>query len=34
VLQQGAAFPAGNAITLLVWAAVAITLAARMFRWE
>jgi ABC-2 type transport system permease protein len=34
VLQQGAAFPAGNAITLAVWAAVAITLAARMFRWE
>jgi ABC-2 type transport system permease protein len=34
VLQQGGAFPAGNAITLAVWAAAAITLAARMFRWE
>jgi len=34
VLQTGAAFPAGNAITLAVWAAGAITLAARMFRWE
>ena len=34
VLQQGVVFPAGNAITLAVWAAAAITLAARMFRWE
>jgi ABC-2 type transport system permease protein len=34
VLQQGAVFPAGNAVTLAVWAAAAITLAARMFRWE
>jgi ABC-2 type transport system permease protein len=34
VLQTGAVFPAGNAITLAVWAAGAITLAARMFRWE
>jgi hypothetical protein len=34
VLQQGAVFPAGNAVTLLVWAVVAITLAARFFRWE
>jgi ABC-2 type transport system permease protein len=34
VLQSGAVFPAGNAITLAVWAAGAITLAARMFRWE
>ncbi len=34
VLQRGAVFPAGNAITLAVWAAVAIILAARMFRWE
>jgi ABC-2 type transport system permease protein len=34
VLQHGAAFPAGNAITLAVWAAAAIALAARMFRWE
>ena len=34
VLQQGAAFPVGNAVTLLIWAAVAITLAARTFRWE
>jgi len=34
VLQQGVAFPAGNTITLVVWAAVAITLAARTFRWD
>ena len=34
VLQQGVAFPAGNTITLVVWAAAAITLAARTFRWE
>src|ERR1700724_2303184 len=34
VLQQGVVFPAGNTVTLAVWAAVAITLAARMFRWE
>jgi ABC-2 type transport system permease protein len=34
VLQTGAVFPAGNAITLAVWAVVAITAAARMFRWE
>src|ERR1700690_3240731 len=34
VLQHGAVFPAGNTITLLVWAVVAITFAARMFRWE
>jgi len=34
VLQHGTAFPAGNTITLAVWAVVAITLAARMFRWE
>jgi ABC-2 type transport system permease protein len=34
VLQLGAAFPAGNIVTLLVWAAVGITLAARTFRWE
>ncbi len=34
VLQQGVAFPVGNAVTLLIWAAVAITLAARTFRWE
>jgi ABC-2 type transport system permease protein len=34
VLQQGSAFPVGNAVTLLIWAAVAITLAARTFRWE
>src|SRR6266513_6279991 len=34
VLQQGAAFPVGNAVTLLIWAVVAITLAARTFRWE
>ena len=34
VLQHGTAFPAGNTITLAVWAVVAITFAARMFRWE
>jgi hypothetical protein len=34
VLQQGSAFPVGNSVTLLIWAAVAITLAARTFRWE
>ena len=34
VLQHGVVFPAGNAVTLLVWAVVAIALAARMFRWE
>jgi ABC-2 type transport system permease protein len=34
VLQQGAVFPVGHAVTLVVWAAVAVTLAARTFRWE
>jgi ABC-2 type transport system permease protein len=34
VLQQGAAFPVGNTLTLVVWAVVAITLAARTFRWD
>jgi ABC-2 type transport system permease protein len=34
VLQHGAAFPAGNTITLGVWAVLAITFAARMFRWD
>ena len=34
VLQQGTAFPVGNAVTLAVWAVAAIALAARMFRWE
>jgi ABC-2 type transport system permease protein len=34
VLQQGSAFPVGNAVTLTIWAVVAITLAARTFRWE
>jgi ABC-2 type transport system permease protein len=34
VLQHHAAFPVGNTVTLAVWAVVAITLAARMFRWE
>jgi hypothetical protein len=28
------AFPAGNMITLAVWAIAAIALAARLFRWE
>jgi len=34
VLQYGVVFPIGNAVTLAVWAAVAITLAARTFRWD
>jgi ABC-2 type transport system permease protein len=34
VLQHGATFPAGNILTLAVWAVVAITLAARTFRWD
>ena len=34
VLQQGIAFPVGNTITLVVWAAAAIALAARTFRWD
>jgi ABC-2 type transport system permease protein len=34
VLQQRAVFPAGNAATLLVWAVVAIALAARTFKWD
>jgi ABC-2 type transport system permease protein len=34
VLQYGVAFPVGNTVTLAVWAAVAIALAARTFRWD
>jgi ABC-2 type transport system permease protein len=34
VLQQGAVFPAGNVATLVVWAVVAIALAARTFKWD
>jgi ABC-2 type transport system permease protein len=34
VLQYGVAVPVGNTITLAVWAVVAITLAARLFKWE
>jgi ABC-2 type transport system permease protein len=34
VLQQGVVFPVGNVVTLLVWAAAAIALAARTFRWD
>jgi len=34
VLQQRAVFPVGNAVTLLVWAVVAIALAARTFKWD
>lgn len=34
VLQHGAGLPVGNTITLLVWAAAGIALAARTFRWE
>jgi ABC-2 type transport system permease protein len=34
VLQHGAVLPAGNAVTLAVWAAAAIAAAARTFRWD
>jgi len=34
VLQHHTAFPVGNTVTLAIWAALAISLAARMFRWE
>jgi ABC-2 type transport system permease protein len=34
MLQHGVAFPAGNTITLAVWAIAAIALAARLFKWE
>jgi ABC-2 type transport system permease protein len=34
VLQQGAVFPARNVATLVVWAVVAIALAARTFKWD
>jgi ABC-2 type transport system permease protein len=34
VLQQGVVFPAGNVVTLVVWAVAAIALAARTFRWD
>jgi ABC-2 type transport system permease protein len=34
VLQYGVAFPVGNTVTLAVWAAVAIAVAARTFRWD
>ena len=34
VLQYGVAFPVGNTITLAVWAAATIALAARTFRWD
>jgi ABC-2 type transport system permease protein len=34
VLQQGTVFPAGNVATLVVWAVVAIGLAARTFKWD
>jgi ABC-2 type transport system permease protein len=34
VLQDGAAIPAHDLVTLLVWAAVALPVAARWFRWE
>jgi ABC-2 type transport system permease protein len=34
VLQQGVAFPVGNTVTLAVWAAAAIALAARTFKWD
>jgi ABC-2 type transport system permease protein len=34
VLQHHVAFPVGNTVTLLVWAAAGIALAARTFRWD
>jgi ABC-2 type transport system permease protein len=34
VLAHGVAFPVGNTVTLLVWAVAAISLAARVFKWE
>jgi ABC-2 type transport system permease protein len=34
VLQHGNVFPVGNAVTLAVWAAAAIALAARTFQWD
>jgi len=34
VLQEGVVFPAKNVVTLLVWAVVAIALAARTFKWD
>jgi ABC-2 type transport system permease protein len=34
VLQQGVVFPVKNIVTLLVWAVVAIALAARTFKWD
>ncbi|MER7547147.1 ABC transporter permease [Actinomadura sp.] len=34
VLRDGAAFPAQPLIVLAVWAAAALALAARFFRWE
>jgi len=34
VLQHGAGAPLRDVAVLAVWAAVAITLAARTFRWE
>jgi ABC-2 type transport system permease protein len=34
VLQYHTTFPVGNTVTLAVWAAVSIALAARLFRWE
>jgi len=34
VLQHGAVFPAGNIITLLVWAVAAVALATKTFKWE
>jgi ABC-2 type transport system permease protein len=34
VLQHGTTFPAGNLVTLVVWAVLAIALATRMFKWD
>jgi ABC-2 type transport system permease protein len=34
VLQHGGGLPVRPVLTLLVWSAVAIPVAARWFRWE
>jgi ABC-2 type transport system permease protein len=34
VLASHAVFPVGNVVTLLVWAAGAVALAVRVFKWE
>ena len=34
VLQHGSGLPVRDLVVLLVWASIAITRAARVFRWE